>query len=120
MSPIALNQKSLPSMSLDISPLFESLKSLHSGALDIRKLYHVYRLLSKMESILHHVAIDEGELEKAESILATIDDTIDEVEEEVGKSRLFKALLLKRILSKLLTIEFILSNKLADRIGEDR
>ncbi len=104
----------------DLAPMFDGLRSFRDGAFNLRKLWRIYRIISLIESYAKYAVVDESDLESVEKMLSVIDDTLDDIDDILKKSNIFKKLLLNRIYSKLVNIEFILSNKVADHIGENR
>ena len=119
MNAILFKQNNIANINFDLTPLFESIKSLHNDAIDMKRLYRIYKILNMFESSFQYAIVDKSNIDGAEETLAIIDDTIDNVEDEIEQSNIFEKFLWKRILSKLLTIEFILSNKVADYLGEN-
>jgi len=120
MSTAAFNHNRVAKIDFDFTPLLGGISSIQKGVTDIKNLYRYYKELSTIESQIKYSYVDDRAIESIEKTLMTIDDTIDVVEEAMENTHnIFKKFLLNRILSKLATIEFVLSNKVADRIGEN-
>jgi|GEM_PF-3961993 len=103
---------------IDMGAVFSQLRGMGGGIGRIVPLYRTRRKFSKIASLAEYMRIDE--MDDAEELLLFIDDAIDEIEADIKKSDPISAFLLKGILSDLLTIQFTLSNKLADTAIENR
>ena len=119
MSSITFNHNIPIQIDFNISPLLEGFKALRSDALSVKRLYRLYKTLDMVEAYIKYAIVHENDIEAVQEALLIIDDTIDEVEERIEKANIIQKILLKKILSKLLTIQFVLSNKVADYIGEN-
>ena len=99
----------------DLTPLLGRLRALKKEAATLKRLYRIDRFLAALQKYAPYIVADE----KAEELAAMLDDAIDDVEEMIPGVGWAKRRLLRSILDRLLHIQFILSNKTADRIGAD-
>ena len=106
-------------INFSLTPLFDGIKTIQSGAISIKRLYEIYRFLNILEKYINYAVVTKDDIDSVEEALEVIDDTIDDIEEMMDSANFIQKFLLKRILAKLLTIQFVLSNKLADYIGEN-
>ncbi|WP_456390301.1 hypothetical protein [Hydrogenimonas sp.] len=103
---------------IDFSAILAQLREKKSGIDQLRMLYRVHKIISKIASLAQYVEVDDES--EAEKLLLIVDDLIDDVEQWITERGVIQSYLMKKILSDLLTIQFITSNKLADKTLENR
>ena len=107
-------------MNFDAGRFFKTLdEAITKKRLDLALLWRVYNLSDSLEKIVGEMDINPSEIESAEELVIRLDDMIDDLETRIKKSSLLSSFLLRRIRDRLLTIQFIISNKTADLYLED-
>lgn len=98
-----------PLLSFNIVSVLDSIKE---SAGSLTAVYRVNKTLAELSDLLPYMQIDGGNVAAVEETLSALDDTIDDVKTMHGN--IFYKLASRVILSKMLTIQFTISNKLAD------
>lgn len=119
MGTAAYRHDNLIKIDFNMTPLFDGIKAIRNDAINLKILYRVYKFLNILEKYISYAVVTKDDIESVEKALEIIDDTLDDLEEKIDNANFIHRFLLNKILSKLLTIQFILSNKIADYIGEN-
>ena len=110
------NQKWLQ---IDASLFWEQMEEFSRKANSAVKLFRINRSLTRLIDYNKDIVASKQNIEQIEDMLISIDNVVDEVEDIKQEANIIQRVLLDRILSKLLTIQFTLNNKVADYIGEN-
>jgi len=98
-----------PLISLDIASVLDVFKD---GASSLKEFYQLNKTLGQLVKLMDYTQVDGNNADDVEEALNVIDDTIDTIKER--QDSFITKIFSNPVLTKLLTMQFILSNKLAD------
>lgn len=104
-------------MMFDISGLAGDILSGKEG---ICKSLTTYKKLGKIIDFSNYLSVNKETISSIEDTTITLDDTIDELEDIIDSSSFgFNKFIMNLDLNRALTLQFILSNKVADYYSEN-